>query len=204
MPFRPCPRRQIELYTDAVGYAPGDQVCFHCSGHPAIKGETSKFKISVYRDGLEPTLAFEQSGLEVVHIPTPPNAFAAGCGWPVIFTWTVPADLPSAFYIVYAELTDADQISVVREESAGQPGAGGPGEHCLCVRANEPAADVVFVLATNTWCSYNYWGGCFSFCEIVICRACPDRPFPLPENGRCIALTAQVVQTTIAVELLTS
>ena len=167
MPYVPCPARQVECYVDRRSYQGGDDVRFHLSAHPAAAGSSCTIKLVA--DGLHPITVLEQNGVAVNSHPTPPAAFAAGCGWPVAFEWRVPSDLRSAFIIVTVTLDDAAAREAVAAAERGVAGAAGPGEHFFVVRHSPAAGDpapVVLVLATNTWNSYN-------------CACSPPPPRPL-------------------------
>ena len=149
---------------------------------PAVPGDPaagSSCTLKLVADGLRPITVLEQSGVAVGSHPTPPGAFAAGCGWPVAFEWRVPSDLRSAFIIVTVTLDDDAAREAVAAAESGVAGAAGPGEHFFVVRHSPAAGDpapVVLVLATNTWNSYN-------------CACSPPPPRP-PAGPACLILVA--------------
>ena len=65
------------------------------------------WRIEVVRDGLNPTTVHREDGLPGRATPMPEGAYERGCDWPVLHSWTLPADLPSGFYLV--ECDDEDQ-----------------------------------------------------------------------------------------------
>ena len=98
----PDPRLlQVWCYTDRLSYQPGAIVSIHgCASRAPVA-------LTIHRDDLGQTpIAI----LPMVSAPfqMPPAEFAAaGCGWPVIARWPVPADLASGFYILRARISDA-------------------------------------------------------------------------------------------------
>lgn len=132
---------EVWLYTDRFSYLPGDTVAFHISSSAPV------FSLCVTRDGLRPEAVHRADGLRAGHHPTPADAYARGCGWPVAHRWTLPADLPSGFHIVTVQARMPSGEIWERE-------------HFFAVRA--PAGrrqPMVLVLTTCTLMAYNDWGG---------------------------------------------
>src|SRR3972149_4776833 len=95
--------------------------------------------VQVAREGAEREVVWRSSGTADLH-PTPEDASANGCGWPVALE--IPTgDWRSAYYSVTltAGAERADAFLVVR------PGA--------------QRAPMLLVLSTTTWQAYNDWGG---------------------------------------------
>ena len=67
---------EVYTYTDAMSYAPGDEVAFHTST------TARSWTLQVYRDGNEPVLVHEARDLEGRFHATPKQAYRNGCGWP--------------------------------------------------------------------------------------------------------------------------
>lgn len=134
-------RPDLWCYTDRLSYAPGDIVSFHLSG------SVSACSLTVVRDGADPTEVHVIDHLAIECHPTPPDAYAVGCGWPVAATWQVPDDLPSGFYLVIA-----------RSEGAWRPIEQ---HHGFVVRAapDKAMSRTLLICATSTWIAYNDWGG---------------------------------------------
>ena len=126
-------RAQVWGYTDGVSYAPGDDVALHMMG----RGEAH---VVVARDGLVPEVVLDRR-VTVGFAATPPDCSVRGCGWPVALRFAVGAEWRSGVYTV----------AMVVEGHASQ--------HMFVVRAARPAARVLMILATGTWCAYNDWGG---------------------------------------------
>ncbi len=145
----PVPDRrlaQVWCYTDRLSYRPGAVVSIHGSASHA------PVALTIHRDDLGQTPI---ASLAMVNAPfeMPPADFAAaGCGWPVIARWPVPADLPSGFYILRARISD---------------GAGGcrDQEHGFVVLPAAAAlpAPYLLIAATATWTAYNDWGGASAY-----------------------------------------
>lgn len=134
---------QVEMwcYTDRLSYVPGDVVRIHTSGTAA------RYSVEIARDGATPQTVFHKNDLPGALHPTPEDAYARGCGWPVALEVPVPDDWPSGFYIVTVRAVDATRdVEWVRE-------------HGFTVRAGRSRADVALILATSTMLAYNDWGG---------------------------------------------
>ena len=87
---------EVYVYTDAMSYAPGDEVIFHGSSTaPGIS-------LEIWRDGLRPECVYARDGIAAPFVPMPAHAYRDGCQWPEIDRWTVPAATPSGFYRVAA------------------------------------------------------------------------------------------------------
>ncbi len=132
---------QVFVYTDRLSYAPGDTIAIHASctmGH---------FTLDIVRDGVKPTHVASIEVQAGFHMPQP-DFLVEGCGWPVATRWTIPADLPSGFYLMLSRGTAAD--GTVREQ-----------EHAFTLRSASPGttAHILFMQATCTWSAYNDWGG---------------------------------------------
>ncbi|MGD1933662.1 MAG: N,N-dimethylformamidase beta subunit family domain-containing protein [Candidatus Phaeomarinobacter sp.] len=89
--------------------------------------------------------------IDVGHHDIPLNADTKGCDWPEAFSFTVGDEWRSGYYDL--QLTTPD---------------GGKSHHFICVRKAKsvPKADGVLVLSTNTYHSYNYWGGSNSYAHV--------------------------------------
>jgi hypothetical protein len=126
----------LEAYCWPRSVAPGEPVGLHVSTDAGV------FDITVTRDGAEQTEIWRSSGVPAGHHPTPKDASANGCGWPVAVQIPV-GDWPSGYYAVTV--------------SAG----GERAEAFLVVRAHAgaPTAPILFVLSTSTYDAYNDWGG---------------------------------------------
>ncbi|MCX7889462.1 MAG: hypothetical protein N2422_06975 [Rhodobacteraceae bacterium] len=127
-------RPQAWGYTDRLSYAPGETLALHGVASAA------RVQVTIARDGLVP-----QTVLQTV-IPggfafTPPDCSVTGCGWPERHRLAIPADWPSGVYTVTFAVP------------------GHASQHMFVLRPARPAARILFLLATGTWCAYNDWGG---------------------------------------------
>jgi len=93
---------EVYTYTDAISYAPGDEVRFHSST------TAPAWSLEIYRDGLTPEPVYVARDLPGRHTPAPKDAYTAGCTWPVRHAWRLPADLRSGFYRVVSTCARAD------------------------------------------------------------------------------------------------
>jgi hypothetical protein len=128
-------------YTDRFAYFPGETVQFH------FNSNAETFRLTILRDGSRPVVVYEREGLHADPPPTPVDAHASGCGWPVGLSWTLPNDLESGFYLIV--LRTVQHSGEVWER-----------EHFFAVKA--PAARrkvMALVLTTGTLLAYNDWGG---------------------------------------------
>jgi hypothetical protein len=131
-----------EGYADRQSYRAGDVVEVRASSR------RSPVTVTVTRVGAR-RLEVWRDDVAIDDHPTPDDAYAAGCGWPVAFTIPTEASWPSGFYEVGfhsddhggdAETAHSEAFFVLR------PGASSD-------------ADAIMVLATNTYNAYNQWGG---------------------------------------------
>ncbi len=133
---------EVYTYTAAMSYDPGDEVVFHSTA-------TAKaWRLQIYRDGLEPEMVHEVSGVDGVFAATPPDAYRDGCNWPVSHRWTIPPDLRSGFYRVVSSCERANGARFVQH-------------HFFVVRPTEKTrrARILMILPTGTWTAYNDFGG---------------------------------------------
>lgn len=133
---------EVYTYTDAMSYAPGDEVRFHAST------TAPSWDLQIYRDGFQPEMVHEAAGLAGQFTPMPRDAYMAGCGWPVLHRWRIPDDLRSGFYRVVSSCDRPDGSRFVQH-------------HFLVVRptAATRRARILMILPTGTWTAYNDWGG---------------------------------------------
>jgi len=133
---------EVYVYTDAMSYAPGEAVRFHASTTAA------HWTLDIYRDGWRPEPVHRAEGLVGRFTPMPKDAYKAGCGWPVLHTWRLPADLRLGFYRVVATCARADGSRFLQH-------------HFFVVRptAATRRGRLLMLLPTCTWMSYNDWGG---------------------------------------------
>jgi hypothetical protein len=134
-------RPEIWCYTDRLSYRPGETVRVHTSG------TATSYSLEIVRDGVSPRTVWHETDLPGRLHPTPDDAYAQGCGWPVALEIPVAADWASGFYIVTVRAQDpSNQREWVRE-------------HGFTVRAGDAPTDTALILATSTMLAYNDWGG---------------------------------------------
>ncbi|MFO0850058.1 MAG: DUF6605 domain-containing protein [Gemmataceae bacterium] len=122
-------------YADQLSYAPGDEVRLHLAS-------ASAFAVEVARLGPKREVVWRKSDLPSMPHPTPADASARGCRWPVGLTLRVPADWRSGYY--EARLT----------------AKGGPSSTLFfVVRPAKPASRTLLQLSTNTYNAYTNFGG---------------------------------------------
>lgn len=133
--------RQAWVYTDKFSYLPGESVSFH------ISGTIPEVKLTLLRDGLHPETVASVNITHVENAPTPEDAYAAGCGWPVGWTWPIPEDAVPGFHLVSLSATLASGEVWERE-------------HFFIVKApRHRASKIALILPTSTLLAYNDWGG---------------------------------------------
>lgn len=132
---------EVEGYCGSLSVMPGEHVDVHVSGRAA------RFDIDIHRWGANRRLVWSQRGLPCTQHPTPADADANGCGWPVAVTVPTDPTWRSGFYLVTLTAHDAPADRAV-------------GHACFVVRAGRERAANLLVLATNTYNAYNSWGGC--------------------------------------------
>ncbi|MCC6271222.1 MAG: hypothetical protein IT190_08085 [Microbacteriaceae bacterium] len=132
----------VEGYPSQLSYQPGEEVAFHCSAR------TATFSVEIARIGVAREVVWQRTAIPGTQHPTPPDAYANGCGWPVTFTFTIPTEWRSGFY----------EVALYGDGVAGETAV----SHAFfVVRALHPGRDtsILLVLSTNTYNAYNKWGG---------------------------------------------
>jgi len=126
-------RPQVWGYTDALSYAPGDSLTLHaiCSAPTA--------HLAIARDGLTPRTVLETT-IPTTFAATPEQASVTGCNWPKAYQLKLP-DWPSGVY----------RITLITP--------GHQSHHLFVLRSAKPAAKILMLLCTGTWCAYNDWAG---------------------------------------------
>ncbi|MBX3013791.1 MAG: hypothetical protein KF832_19875 [Caldilineaceae bacterium] len=132
----------VEGYPGRQSYLPGEEVTLHCSAR------TPTFAAEIARIGKERIVVWRRDQLPGREQPTPADAYAKGCGWPVTFALRIPTDWPSGFY-------------EVTFQAHGVTGPAATSHACFVVRTAHPGrtASRLLVLSTNTYQAYNKWGG---------------------------------------------
>jgi hypothetical protein len=130
----------VEAYCAELSCSPGDTMALH------VSSRADRYDISIHRWGAELELVWTATDLEGVEQPTPDDADANGCGWPVAVTVPIGEAWLSGFYLVTLTAHDAPADLAV-----GYAG--------FVVHAGRHRARALLVLATNTYNAYNSWGG---------------------------------------------
>lgn len=125
-----------EGYVWPLSAAPGDSLSFHISG---VGSTTAYFE---RHDG-NTAIAMGSTTYTPAIRSIPVEAWRNGAGWPVSFSWTIPANWPSGLY-------SARLVSSLRQDTYVT----------FIVKPAPGAKSSVAVLANiNTWLAYNFWGG---------------------------------------------
>jgi len=134
----PAEASLVSGYASATSIAPLDTLGIHVSGSSATV--TLRF----FRVGPTPTLMLEIPDLVPEDVPAPDSSWVKGCGWPTLYTLSVPGEWPSGMYDLELDPSDA-----------------GPSSHVpFVVRGSAVAPNPVLVLsAVNTYQAYNNFGG---------------------------------------------
>ena len=140
----------IEAYPDRLSVVAGDQLAFHTSTSAA------EYSIEIARIGANREVVLQKKGIAGGgDHPIPETASSTGCGWPVSFTMTVPAEWRSGYYTATFRVADRGGLYVGRNRRTAEV------ESFFIVRPAEPGkhAKILLQLATNTYNAYNNWGG---------------------------------------------
>ncbi len=133
------------FYPDVVSAAPGSRIGIHAS---TASGPCA---LTISRIGADRVTQARIEDIMVGDHPIPANPDMNGCDWPEALSFVVGDDWASGYYDL--ELTDADGSST---------------HHFVCVTPDPsaPRGRALIVLATNTYQSYNYWGGSNSYADV--------------------------------------
>jgi hypothetical protein len=132
-------------YTNRLSAYPGDTITLHAS---AAKNPCT---LEIARVGAGRHVVLQQT-ITVGDHAIPDHADRDGCNWPAAAEIVIGADWRSGYYDIV--LTDA---------------AGEAAHHFVCVKParDKPRAKAAFVLATNTYHAYNYFGGANAYCDVA-------------------------------------
>ncbi len=135
----------LACYTDRLSVRPGERFTLHAS---AVHGPC---RLEIARVGAARTVALTKDGLDIGDHPVPDHADRDGCAWPAAIEIQV-GDWASGYYDI--ELTDR---------------AGEATHHFVVVKPplGRPTAKAAFVLATNTYHAYNWWGGANAYADVT-------------------------------------
>lgn len=127
-------RPQVWGYSDALSYVAGDRLRLH------VCASTDHAHLVIARDGLTPQVVVDRQ-INTRFAATPEDCSERGCNWPEAFALQIPPDWRSGVYTVLLTID------------------GHASQAMFVLRASKPAARIVMVLSTGTWCAYNDWGG---------------------------------------------
>lgn len=139
----PKPKPYIEAYTDKKSYLPGETIHFHVS----TNAET--YSIEIRKEQWQRVMIAKVAGLPGGFHETPPyeqRPWAEGAGWPVGYSWVVPAEWENGNYLALLRTTSGEYTYTY---------------HPFIVRTRSPSSrsKVAFVMNYNTRNAYNRWGG---------------------------------------------
>ena len=139
------------------------------AGYPTaasvVQGGTLELHVStdqpsydlVIEDAFDPELVYANlTHLDGLHHPIPDSAFAWGCQWPVSVALPIDSAWPCGVY--YARLIAA--VAAPRGAAAA-PVEADTSFVTFVIREDDPGShsSILFQLSTNTYQSYNAWGG---------------------------------------------
>ena len=133
---------EVWCYTQALSFEAGETVDFH------LNTTASQLSLEILRDGGEQISVHQVSEIPCSHYPTPDNFYETGCDWPVGYSWKIPDDLASGFYLVLCKVEN--EKGETREHEAG---------FFVRPKVGKPSAKILLIAATSTWTAYNDWGG---------------------------------------------
>jgi hypothetical protein len=130
----------LEMYCSRRSYVAGDEVQIHFST------DSPSIDLTVSCDGARLETVFNARGIPGSIHPIPTDVVETGCAWPSGFSFEVDANWKSGFYRVvlqahYGELT----------------------ESFFVLRAATPKSRILWVVETNTWNAYNFFGGASTY-----------------------------------------
>jgi len=132
-------------YTDHLSAYPGTAISLHASA------ANNPCTLEIARVGTERGVVLRRM-INVGDHAIPDHADRDGCDWPVATGIAIGTDWRSGYYDI--ALADA---------------AGDTAHHFVCVKPakDRPRAKAAFVLATNTYHAYNYFGGANAYCDVA-------------------------------------
>jgi len=131
---------EIEAYCSASSVAPGTPIGLH------VSTRHDRYDLVVERWGATRVEVHAAADLPGTFHAVPDNADSLGCAWPVSVEVPVGESWQSGFYLVTLTAGGAEPGRDVAHA-------------CFVVRAGDAKKPALLVLATNTWNSYNTWGG---------------------------------------------
>lgn len=139
----------VEGYCDRLSYLPGEEVAL------SVSTPAAHCSIEIVRLGAEKTKVHQEDKVPGRLFSVPEDASSHGCRWPVVWRWTIPADLRSGYYQVSMRVQDEGGKFTQRGRRTAE-------STCFfVVRAKSPGQNskILLQLSTNTYNAYNNWGG---------------------------------------------
>jgi hypothetical protein len=133
-------RSPIEVYTNTLSVTQGEEVTIHVS----TRGQ--HFNLQIARIGMAESVVWTKENLRGSFYPTPQDAWEKGCRWPSAVRVRIPQDWKSGYYQIKASL---GSLKEPQSEYLA----------FVVVRATQPKAKILLVLATNTYAAYDNYGG---------------------------------------------
>ncbi len=135
----------LACYTDRLSVRPGERVALHATS------SAGACSLEIARIGAGREVVLRREDVAIGDHPVPPRADRDGCGWPVALEIEI-GDWPTGYYDI--RLTDP---------------AGAETHHFIVVKppAGRRGARAAFVLATNTYHAYNWWGGANAYADVT-------------------------------------
>jgi hypothetical protein len=133
----------LASYTNRLSVRSGERFTLHASAR------CGPCDLEIARIGVARQVVLHRRGLVIGEHPAPEHADRDGCGWPAALEIEV-GDWPSGYYDI--QLTDQ---------------AGADAHHFVVVKPPHAQARAAFVLSTNTWHAYNWWGGANAYCDVT-------------------------------------
>lgn len=130
----------IEGYCSALSYRLGEIAGLH------VSTRAERFSVTVERWGARRDEVWSAGDLPGTYTAPPEDADSHGCRWPVSLEIPIGPEWRSGFYLV----------TLIAEGGEAGRNIAHTG---FVVRAAADRADMILVLATNTWNAYNTWGG---------------------------------------------
>ena len=136
----------LACYTDRLSVRPGERFALHASA-----AEAPCRLEQIARIGAARQVVLSLEGLDIGDHAVPAHADREGCGWPAALEIEV-GDWASGYYDI--QLTDR---------------AGEATHHFLVVKppVGQRSAKAAFILATNTYHAYNWWGGANAYADVT-------------------------------------
>ena len=132
---------EIEAYCSALSVAAGASIGVH------VSSKQPRFDVAIERWGVEREQVFSADSLAGEFHEVPVDADSHGCQWPVSFEVDVGSNWRSGFYLITVTAAGAE------------PGRNVAHAGFVVHAAPDDKQRALFVLGTNTWNSYNTWGG---------------------------------------------